>query len=919
MADTQTLNPVTPGPPPAPPVSPAPAGPASNATPASPKDLMMRPGFFLQPEVKQIEQLTAVDPRFDDLSPAQQMQFLRASSMIAQHPAVTNHGAPPPTPVGKGTGTLGSALERGTSEGSAAIDRIAANLTSMVGLDKVSHYFRNRQQQHEALAKSLPEPTGVMQNLASAVPQVALQLPRYVAGPIGAGIVAGVEHADEPMASMIGNQVATTVTAGLAPKLGGVGEKILSKLPFTKSLPSSLQRVGGVAALPFMADVFQGQPLDKAIADAATLAGVSVIHGKAAGKKATAPPPAAEAPPAEPATLPQEAPPKGAKPTPVTDENRNIAELVHEGQAAAQNGDFQTANLNLAAAKRLGWDGQEQFQPPAPQPGVPVTGPAQRTARGKAAAQRAVEADPTALWRKGYEGLGIRIAPEETGELPTPQPPTAALIQANPNAQPPKPVNPLVGAPVEPAMPAGNDYERNLNPSGQQYTAKALPGIPAGATVIPRGLSPQGFIMDVVDSSGRANQRILPFRDSLYNMVRRGMLSPNAQQVQTYAPPSPDLNVAPLGPGAAGQPGGVVEVSNRGLALPPAPTPTPLGTPEEDDAIRAFARKNILPAVNQAGLRVVGQPESLLKDTGTSAAGQKAAADIAAHDQATRPGPRLLPAPSGRTYVLPGDASGLMAQPNLSDAQHLELAKQQPKEVVQDFVRKMETSFIDQLRNIPAEALTDEQKATVKNAYSTLQSFLAPYKELAGMPKAEPIGSTASTPRKTSIKAAPAKTTPSARPKLVPPVIKGTPAPPAPVPEKPASRIGSFAEKKTVNPEPSAVAGTPGELAPATPPPDEAQSMAGSIVEQAKAGGLKSFKVSVLDKAGKEVHTSTYDVGDTTPGELTKALTAAPGANRVDITPTGNPMGVRRWSKFFTGASAPRVGVIGGAAISKRP
>lgn len=73
---------------------------------------------------------------------------------------------------------------------------------------------------------------------------------------------------------------------------------------------------------------------------------------------------------------------------------------------------------------------------------------------------------------------------------------------------------------------------RDSNPDNVQYTVQRLPGVPAGSTIIPRGSVPgKGFMIDVVDPSGKLTQATLPFQDSIANMVRKGWMRKSSKPI----------------------------------------------------------------------------------------------------------------------------------------------------------------------------------------------------------------------------------------------------------------------------------------------------------------------------------------------------------------------------------------------------
>lgn len=512
------------------------------------KDLVSSPGFWQKPEQEQITALSGVSAKFKGLAPDKQREALKALHGIGSASPVPSNPAPPPGPE-TGGGGLSSALftpaipaamgAMGISFPTTTESYGALGKNVKGGVEKATgKKWAQLRKDHPILAKT----TEFLYGAGKMIPELAdfLITPAGVATVLAGGVsgVAGV-------LSKLPPALRTAVNAYYLSQMGKPALELASG-----DVPLTPENVGEATA-------------------SATLAAAGARRPKFSRDKAkpirVEEPKAAESP----------------APTPSTGLTPEARALVESGKRKAAQGDYEGAAYDWAKAKEAGWKGEEVPSSPQQPPEPILTTEERRKARAKSAVERSKA--PQAE----VPGLGRRVAPEEVNELPTQKPPVSSTLGAGKAkkaapAPPPGPTAPL---------PEGTDFERSINPTGQQYTAQSLPGVPAGATVIPRGSSPQGFIVDLVDSSGRMQQKVLPFHDSLEGMVGKGWLKakqgPGAETYRGPKPPEPSREPV---------------MRSRGRLLPP---PGPAAPPPEG-ALRLPTPEELASAARPA------QPPALL-------------------------------------------------------------------------------------------------------------------------------------------------------------------------------------------------------------------------------------------------------------------------------------------------------------------
>ena len=349
----------------------------------------------------------------------------------------------------------------------------------------------------------------------------------------------------------------------------------------------------------------------------------------------------------------------------------------------------QTSTDPAVASKRMlaEIDAAKAANPPQPVlPGPPEQIPLSKEAGERRAAEAKARA---AAPRKPVGDLGYRVAPEETGELPTRQKPVNEPVGAERPGQPP--------SPPEPTIPDGTQLGAGTAMTGQQFTANKLPGVPKGSTVIFREVGDKGTVIDIVDASGRKTPATLPYRDSVKNMEGKGWIKAKAKPVKTFEslkpgqpPTPPPTPVEEMRPDTRAQ---------RGLPGPAVPTPVPgaveLMTPER------LGRHTL---------------ERIIQEYPEGVRGKE---------------PVKLPGPP--------DPSGNVAQPEMTIEQQVALAKKQPPEVIRHFITQMQQSFLEKMGNVKLSELPPEKQAALLQEYNQMKEYLKPFEGL--LPKAKSVGS----------------------------------------------------------------------------------------------------------------------------------------------------------------------------------
>jgi hypothetical protein len=268
--------------------------------------------------------------------------------------------------------------------------------------------------------------------------------------------------------------------------------------------------------------------------------------------------------------------------------------------------------------------------------------------------------------------------------------------------------------------------------------------------------------------------------------------------------------------------------------------------------------------------RRIGELQDQLNEKGISAKSRSAAeAEIKRLQQAhpdTKGTEKIVEGfRAKKPLQLPGppDPSGLSGQPDIPIEKQLELAKQQPPEVVQNFISKMQDGFLRKLDGVNVNELAPEKKAAVMDEFRKMQEYLAPFEELVkgksaapATPAAQPpgppppsnVGPPEVKPPAAAAPSEPAPTSPAPPPDppSAPPAAAAEPV--KPIPEPPAKPTGTTVKKKsavppkkTAKPAAPAPKAKPGQ--PPVPPPTEISE---GIVKGLTAKGIpKSLFVEV--------------------------------------------------------------------------
>jgi len=237
--------------------------------------------FWSKPEKEQISALSEMSPKFKAATPQIQKQYLMRNRHAAEQMGRLPSGAPP-KPTEKEP-TVGQSFERGVAEGSAQLDRFAANALhplSWVGLPGPEKYFRDTQHEREKVAESIPQPHGAAGTIAEAVPHGVLGAIPYTLAetPAGMAAVGGIERSDEGFPGVVKG-----ATEGyVAGRFMGGAERLIGKAGSKIGLPGAVSRNVAaplaVAGVTGGADIAEGKPLNVALADALTMGTTAVIQ-----------------------------------------------------------------------------------------------------------------------------------------------------------------------------------------------------------------------------------------------------------------------------------------------------------------------------------------------------------------------------------------------------------------------------------------------------------------------------------------------------------------------------------------------------------------------------------------------------------------------------------------------------------------
>jgi len=505
------------------------------------------------------------------------------------------------------------------------------------------------------------------------------------------------------------------------------------------------------------------------------------------------------------------------------------------------------------AARRVTerWEAARNRKSPEPPP-EPVREP-----EGSAKARTSAAQERSKGPRQHVEGLGYRIAPEEIGELPPQKAPLLKPVSAEKSI----PEVPSQNQTASPEIPDGTHAGAGSAMEARQFTAERLPGVPKGSRVIFREVSDKGTLIDIVDPSGRTTQATLPYRDSVKNMESKGWIKAAKAPVSTFESNTP--------------------------SQPPEPTRSPV------EELRADTRA-------QRGLPAPGQtaqpPAGAMKVMSPQELGAHTLEQIIAESD-KGPTPKMIAAPP--------DPSGAVPQEPKSIEQQLELAKQQPPEVIQNFITRMQADFLAKVGDEKLSDMSPEKRAAVLKAYQAMADYLKPFQEL--LPKAE-----AAAPPPETAAPAPAKVEPPA-----PPPQPTTPAPPklsTPPPKSPpatstaADKRSPLPKKKSAAAAPappaaSRPAGEPPKLSTPPPPaktakpspPPEASGVADTVIHKtlkkifkaADEDEVDRVKITLLDASGQPMGDGDVFSVSLDPAMIAEHIADIPGVAGFRVEPQG--------------------------------
>ena len=243
----------------------------------------------------------------------------------------------------------------------------------------------------------------------------------------------------------------------------------------------------------------------------------------------------------------------------------------------------------------------------------------------------------------------------------------------------------------------------------------------------------------------------------------------------------------------------------------------------------------------------------------------------------------------------PPDPSGAVQQEPKSIEQQVEIAKQQPPEVIQNFITKMQTDFLEKIGGEKVSDMAPEKKAAVLKAYQEMADYLKPFQEL--LPKAEggPTQSDAAPPAKVEPPAPPPEQSAAAQapPKLSAPPPKAPPATStaadkkSPLPAKKAAAPAAAPPKLSTPPPP--VKG-----AKPAPPPEAAgaadaaiHKTLAKIFKTADEDDVEHVKITLLGADGKPLgDVDVFPIG-TDAATLAKHIADIPGVAGFRVEPQG--------------------------------
>src|SRR5882724_10978891 len=125
--------------------------------------------FWSKPEKEQISALSEMSPKFKSAPPATQKQALQRYRVSAEHMGRIGATKEPPKTASREP-SVGESFERGINIGNTAMDKFLANTMGLLHLKGPEAYFRGHQKEDEAIAASIPAPTGKAGLVAEAVP-----------------------------------------------------------------------------------------------------------------------------------------------------------------------------------------------------------------------------------------------------------------------------------------------------------------------------------------------------------------------------------------------------------------------------------------------------------------------------------------------------------------------------------------------------------------------------------------------------------------------------------------------------------------------------------------------------------------------------------------------------------------------------
>ncbi len=831
---------------------------------------MLSPGFFDQPEQKQIEALGAVHPGFQSWGLEKQRKILAASRGLVQHPAVQAAGQPgPSTPAAPG---YWDQIKAGAASGMASVEKIAGNVLGLLGpnqpaqtgmpappLDETytggmiqppaggppippMYPLAAKRKEHEAYAASIPEGKTLGVQLARKIPEVAISsVPQLLTrgNPLGMAAVGAAENMDRGVIPAAQGAVTGYAYGRAIPGIMGKSEKYLGRV-----MPTAYAGPVGLGAAQAAYGAVMGQSPGEIIANAlegAALGGVSAsrARGKAATKAAQSKTKAAAAPAPEvttaaPTTAPPAVAPEATAPPPPTPVGvpPEVAPAVTPAPAAP-------APIVSRSTVEVGGQPRGVFEVTRPAQAEKVI---QRKAQQaeyqrKLAASKVPDVPAPA---QGVEPLGPmseQQIEQRIGQLQQEQAGLPGSARNVPGYQTLQGQRARVGSPATPRAQAIEQeiqslqtQQRQMNPElaaqHQAYLDKLKFDI-KWISDLRDGMKPTDPNYGEYTDWVKEKQTELAAADRTMKAVTPPVAGPQPAPPPSPAPaseptptgmagfrpslPTPSDRVPPMS-AAAGESGparGTPQLPGAS-ALPAAAAPPPTPTGEPVPTGMAGFRPN-LPAPAAGSPVPVSNP-------GTIAAMApplpRIPASLETPPRAAAPLPPPLPEgapPAVDLSVL--DPSNLVQSAGLTPP-----TNEHPPQAFSDFISKARAAFQEKAAGLPD---TDPQaQGALVGAQEKLNQYLKPYEDLV------------------------------------------------------ASRAGTGAGAS-----PGASPGGPA-------PTPQMQTYAGEILGtiRSKVFNAKDVKVTLMDANGKPLGSQEFPI-DTSPAALAQAIAAVPGAQRVQYGP----------------------------------